>query len=798
MGFGTRPDGIRDIFPRSHSPRPPFPNGLQKRVHGLVPVLLSTTPQGILCSRSLLLAALLIGLVGGLRRTAAQAPLRYVNDNTTVREISFRFADDQTFDTSRLRKQIATEAPGTLTEIRNWVAFLPLVQRHLFFFDPVTLQKDVARLRQFYQQHGFPNPEIDYPASQLDTSRNRIHVIFTIREGRSRKIRDTEFLNAEGTAPITTVLEGEVQTAWTTYRTEEIEIGGRYTEFAKTQLADRIQTWFRNRGFAFAQVESTASVDTSQYAVDLRFRIDPGPRGVVSEIRVEGNESVDRSTILRELPFSVGDRFSAEKVTRGQQMLFDLNLFRVALADVPVQPHDSTVVVHYRVREAALRSFSGLTGYSTRSGVTLEGGWRHRNFYGNARTFSVNLTAETGYPENPPSFVPGFLSRASSQEVSRQFRVSATLRQPYLFTTRLSGTLAPFAQERLNPALSPNPDRFLSLNERQYGINTTLIYDLLPYRTVSLQHSVARTQQYLTTATEDTIPSDPSLISEEDLFNKSVFTLNGTFGKANDFISPTRGFIVRPSVQLGGFFFESGVEFAQLSTELSGYLPVSESLELAGRVTLGTMWPFDESRTNLTLPASPTDRERRLNRIYQNRFSDYLFFAGSGSDVRGWASQLAGGKVLRESPVLREGYAYRPIGGRTKISASLEVRIPLPGLGSKWRIGTFVDGAYLTPDPLRLTPPATVPTVVTNPQGNPVSTDPSQLLVGTGAGIRYQTGFGFLRIDLGYKLTPDPLDLRNAEQVGNALTGEAPVPVSQVETRFLRRFRLHFGIGRSF
>lgn len=761
-------------------------------------MLLSSTPQGVLYSRSLLLAALFIGLAGGLHRTAAQAPLRHVNDNTTVREISFRFVDHQTFDTNRLREQIATETPGTLTETRNLFAFLPLVQRKLFFFDPVTLQKDVARLQQFYRQHGFPNPEIDYPASQLDTSRNSIHVIFTIREGRSLKIRDTEFLNAEGTAPITTILEDKVQAAWTDYRTEEIEIGGRYTEFAQTLLVDQIQTWFRNRGFAFAQVESTASVDTSQYAVDLRFRINPGPRAVFSEIQIEGNESVDRSIILRELPFSVGDRFSADEVTTGQQMLFDLNLFRVALADVPEQPHDSTVVVRYRVREAALRSFSGLVGYSTRSGATLEGGWRHRNFYGNARTFSVNLTAETGYPENPPSFFPGFLTRASSQELSRQFRASATLHQPYLFTTRLSGTIAPFAQERLNPALSPNPDRFLGLNERQYGVNSTLVYDLLPYRTISLQHSFARTQQYLTTATEDTMLTDPLLTTEEDLFNKSVFTLNGTFGDADDFISPTRGFIIRPSVQLGGFFFESGVEFVQLSTELSGYLPISESLGLAGRVTLGSMWPYDESRTNLTLPASPTDQERRLNRIYQNRFSDYLFFAGGGSDVRGWASQLAGGKVLRESPVLREGYAYRPIGSRTKIGMSLEVRLPFPSLGSKWRLGTFVDGAYLTPGPLHLTPPATVPTVVTDAQGNSISTDPSQLLVGTGAGVRYETGFGFLRIDLAYKLTPDLLDLRTAEDVGNAVTGEDPIPVSQVETQFFRRFRLHFGIGRSF
>jgi outer membrane protein insertion porin family len=141
---------------------------------------------------------------------------------------------------------------------------------------------------------------------------------------------------------------------------------------------------------------------------------------------------------------------------------------------------------------------------------------------------------------------------------------------------------------------------------------------------------------------------------------------------------------------------------------------------------------------------------------------------------------------------------YRPTGARTKFGASLEARFPLPGLGPNWRTGAFVDGAYVTPGTLNLTPPASVPAVIPDAQGNPVSTDPSQLLIGTGAGIRYQTPFGFLRIDLAYKLTPDPLDLRRARDVGRALDTEDPPPLSQVKTRFLRRFRLHFGIGRSF
>ena len=754
----------------------------------------SFAPNRPVCSPGLLLAALLTGFVGGTPpKAAAQAPLWAANSNTTVQEVSYRFMDQQTFETSRLQEEIATAAPGVLAHLRNLFAFLPGVQRHRFPFDPVTLQKDVVRLRQFYRQNGFPTPEVDYPATQLDTSSNQIHVIFTIREGPSIQIRNTQFLTAGDTTAVEAALPDDLRDAWTRYRDETLQTEGRYTDFKRTQIEDQIQSWLRSRGYAFAEVR--AAVDTIQYAADLTVFADPGPRGVVSEIRIEGNESINDSIILRELPFSVDDRFSADAVREGQRKLFNLDLFRVALADVPNQPRDSSVAVRYRVRETEIRAYSGQVGYDTRSGARLEGSWRHRNFLGNARTFIVNLTAETGLPENPPTFFSNFLTR-SSQALSRRFRASVTLRQPYLFSEALSGSVAPFVQERLNPTLAPNPNRFLNLNERQYGLNSTLVYDFLPYRTLSLQHSVSRTRQFSAPGSRDSARAEAPLGTGDAPFNKSIFTVNGTFGDADDFISPTKGYIVRPTIQLGGYFFESGVEFVKLSGELSGYLPLSEYVEVAGRVFAGTLRPFGESRSNLTLPGSPSDQDLRQNRAYQNRFSDYLFYAGGGSDVRGWASRLAGGKVLRESSVRREGFVYRPIGARAKIGASVEARFPLPGLGSDWRTAAFVDGAYLTAGSLDLTPPSGV--ALTDPSGKRVSTDPSQFLVGAGAGLRYQTPFGFLRIDLAHKLTPDALDLRTAKDVGAAVQGDTPRPVSDVDTRFIRRFRIHFGIGRSF
>jgi len=740
------------------------------------------------------LVLLVLGvLVVGASPSRAQAPLQLVDDRTSVEEISFRFVEGQTFPVERLQEQMATQAPGFFARLQNRFSFLPGLQRRPFLFDPVTLQKDVVRLRQFYQQNGFPSPRIDYPASQLDTSSNAIHVIFTVEEGPPLTIRDLSFLGPSGDRPASEALASSVTRDWASFRRQlDVRTGERYTDFKRSQIADEAQTWLRNEGYAFAQVEAEARIDTATTAVALRFRIDPGPRARFSEILVEGTESIDERIVRRELPFQVGDRFSAAAVSDGQQQLFDLSLFRVALADVPEQPRDSTVTVRYRVREANLRAYSGQVGYGTQPGVTMEGSWRHRNFQGNARTLILRLIADTGYPQNPPSFFPSFLSQSATTDPSRRFEARVTLRQPYFLADRLSASLEPFALERINQSLEVDSTRFLGLNERQFGLDTRLVYEVLPFRSVSLQHSFAQIEQFRPSTGTDTLGLG------DDLFDKSVFSLSGTLGKTDDFINPSRGYIFRPSLEVGGYPFDSGVDFVRLSGGLSGYLPVSRSVELAGRVFGGVLWPFDESRTNLTIPASASDSLNRANRTFQDRFSEYLFYAGGGSDVRGWQSQLAGGKVLRESPIAQSDYVYRSIGARLKLGLNLEARLPFPGLGDSWRTAVFVDAAYLDSGPLNLIPPPNVSGTLPGPDGTAVNTDPSQVLVGTGGGLRYQTPFGFVRFDVAYKLTPDALDLRRPGVLGEAVEAGAARPLDETPTRTIRRFRLHFGIGRSF
>ncbi len=693
--------------------------------------------------------ALVLWALGCAGRVYGQTPLTLVNEQTAVRAISFKFQSTQTFEVDRLKLQIATTEPGFWDRLKR---VLPLLDPAPHPFGPVELQKDVVRLRNFYNNNGFLHPEIMYGASQLDTASNTIHIIFAIEEGPPLVIQDVGFLGADSAYAFYQFPEAR-RSRWTDFREKvTVRTGDRYTEFDRIRIQDETLSWLKNQGYAFAQVSAEADIDSTANTADLRFFIDPGPVAYFDNVQVEGTRSVDRSVILRELPFRTGQVFSNDKLVQGQRELFSLNLFRLALTEVPDQPRDSTVDVRIRLREARLRYMTAQTGYSRENGISLQGEWSHRNFLGEARTFSATAVANSGFLANPSGQVL----------TSRLFRAGVSLRQPYLFTTKLSGIVAPFGQFERDPQLLESEET-LGINTREFGVNTTLLYEFYPFRTLSLQHTFSRALQL-------TAPR-AGVERTRDLFNKSVFSLSGLFGKAGNFLNPSHGYLVRPFAELGGAFLGSDVEYFKLGTEATGYAPVTDRFNVAARLYAGRIWPFGRSEGVLLGIGTGADS---LGSSFENRFDPIVFYAGGSNDLRGWGSKLAGDKEPR---LLTTGsaarYTFEPVGGTAKLGANLELRMPFPGLGSAWTTAAFLDAGMVAERLNSL----------------------EKMRFGTGAGLRYESIIGFVRLDLAYKLNPSDEDLRKLSDLYEYETNPGtPFP----EAKWYRRFNLHLSIGQAF
>ncbi|MBT8401178.1 MAG: hypothetical protein KJO98_11930, partial [Rhodothermia bacterium] len=249
----------------------------------------------VLRSGLLLIFLCLVGLRAS--ESLGQAPLYFVDKTTTVRKISFKFIGGSTFESDVLKNQIATTEPSFFDKVKRIV---PFVSPRKHPFDPVTLQQDVVRLRRYYSSHGFLYADIDYPASQLDTTNNRIHVIFSIEEGPPLILQDFGFYDGDGNYALN-VFPGAFRERWVSFRDRiSLQLGQRYTDAERVRIQDRVINFMTDNGFAFARVDANALVDSTANTADVRFIIEPGPRGRFTEILVEGNNSVTDRVLTRE------------------------------------------------------------------------------------------------------------------------------------------------------------------------------------------------------------------------------------------------------------------------------------------------------------------------------------------------------------------------------------------------------------------------------------------------------------------------------------------------------------------
>ncbi|WP_345719868.1 autotransporter assembly complex protein TamA [Qipengyuania sphaerica] len=187
-----------------------------------------------------------------------------------------------------------------------------------------------------------------------------------------------------------------------------------------------------------------------------------------------------------------------------------------------------------------------------------------------------------------------------------------------------------------------------------------------------------------------------------------VAALPGTIllDETDDLLDPTRGF------RLGGRLSPeasttNGVESFYLRSQIDGsyYQSVSDKLVLAGRATFGSIPGAG------LLDIAPSRR----------------FYAGGGGSVRGYGYRKIG-------PADELG---EPTGGRSLVELAVEARIRTGFFDGAVSVVPFVDAGSVGPDP---TP------------------NFEEIKLGAGVGLRYHTGFGPIRIDVGVPLTPDEDD----------------------------------------
>ena len=261
----------------------------------------------------------------------------------------------------------------------------------------------------------------------------------------------------------------------------------------------------------------------------------------------------------------------------------------------------------------------------------------------------------------------------------------------------------------------PKPGRQLSLTARAFNEDTDAFNRA--GLTLGGAFEIARSPRTIWTFGGDYELADERGEAEDRLQQTLTVSSALRLDRSNSLTDPTRGWRATLSTQPGFTFGDDETAFLRNLAQVSAYLPLSASGRwvFASRIELGSV-------VGASTSALPVDER---------------FFAGGGASVRGFGFQELG-------PRDEEG---NPLGGRSLFETSAELRGKLTK-----RIGfaTFVDAGSVSD--------ATVPEF-------------NDLQIGAGAGLRYDTPAGPIRIDIAVPVNP---------------------------TEFDRDFQIYFSIGQAF
>jgi outer membrane protein insertion porin family len=195
-------------------------------------------------------------------------------------------------------------------------------------------------------------------------------------------------------------------------------------------------------------------------------------------------------------------------------------------------------------------------------------------------------------------------------------------------------------------------------------------------------------------------------------------------------------------------------------------------------VGIGKLFPFGKS-----IPPTPAEG---LDEYFQLR--DVLFTAGGMGDVRGWSTRLLGPKlpaifipVEGDSVGAPTADRYVPIGGFNRTHASVEIRAPIPLLGSAWQAHAFVDAGRVWTHDERFTS-----------SDDPLGVE--KLFWAAGIGVDYITIIGAVRVAVARKMNPSIFDLLDPGTAAQAILSGTPFTALPIKNS--RRYRIHIGLGR--
>lgn len=301
-------------------------------------------------------------------------------------------------------------------------------------FHAEILSKDAYRLEVWYAHHGwFDARVVGWEIRRVRPQKQRKAGVVDVTGYLDPGPRSTIGAFAvDGTGPTTSLIGHQVE------RTGFVHAGDLFDLQMVFDTRDMLLEQLRNYGFAYATVVVDIDAYPDTHTVDVTLHATPGILARIGTITVSGNEAVDEAVIRDVIRLTQGDTYRVDTIRDAQRHLFDMGLFSMVTVSPRLDdPTAKDVPVQVTINESLFRTLrlGGGVDYDGQFKPRLSATFRHMNLFGALIRFELH--GEYGYA-----------SRASGAGTEIVAKVRADLSQPRLFDSRRFGLLGSVGIER--------------------------------------------------------------------------------------------------------------------------------------------------------------------------------------------------------------------------------------------------------------------------------------------------------------------------------------------------------------
>ncbi len=419
----------------------------------------------------------------------------------------------------------------------------------------------------------------------------------------------------------------------------QVKAGDAFSRKALSETSKLVGERLAAEGYAFANVNAIPELNKEKHEVSFNFMVDPGQRVYIRRINIAGNSKTRDEVIRREFRQMEGAWFDVTKIKKSKQRADRLDFFSEVNVETPaVQGAPDQMDVNVTVKEKSTGSFTVGAGVNSGEGLVFSGGVTQANLFGSGNYLSTQLNTSKINQTISVSFTNPYYT---DEGISRGFDI---------YKRNVNSRSVAISQ--YNSSTKGAGVRFgIPINEDQ---------------SISFGLSIEKSTIGLTAQ------SPQRYINYVNSFGNSNTTVLGTAGWGRDTrdsaIYTTEGTVQRAYAELALPVMD--MRYYKLNYEHQWFYPLSSSFTLMANGQAGAGGGYGGKQ----MP------------FFKN------FYAGGTGSVRGYEGNSLGPRDLTNLA----------LGGTRRISGSLELMTPIPGIKEKSvRMSAFLDaGAVYGPGDL--------------------------------------------------------------------------------------------------